>query len=381
MVQDDLGDDMDVACKIVRRTGSTGTIRGYWHTEEGSALANNDFVPGSGTVQFEHRETSNTIMMKIKSRARLDGPCEFKVILKNSNPQNTAMDVESESNEGLLTTCSISIHQTRESEQQLAKLHENLKEKFEEDDAGNSQGWTQQFFSAIYVNGSKEAQIDASASEWVLHILCVPWKLFFSLTPPPKYFYGWPCFCIALLFIALITILINDLAYLIGCLLTLNDTTTAITIVALGTSLPDTFASRSAAIQDEYADASIGNVTGSNSVNVFLGLGISWTWGAIYWHIQGSTDKWKEQCCAEQPQLLDEYPDGAFVVSSKGIVLNTVVYLAFSIIAILSLYYRRHYCGGELGGDQVSRRLFAAIFFLLWASYVVIVSVGSYYQT
>lgn len=38
---------------------------------------------------------------------------------------------------------------------------------------------------------------------------------------------------------------------------------TGITIIALGTSLPDTFASRTAARQDEYADAAIGNVTGN----------------------------------------------------------------------------------------------------------------------
>ena len=31
-----------------------------------------------------------------------------------------------------------------------------------------------------------------------------------------------------------------------------------------------------AARQDRYADASIGNVTGSNSVNVFLGIGLPW---------------------------------------------------------------------------------------------------------
>ena len=33
----------------------------------------------------------------------------------------------------------------------------------------------------------------------------------------------------------------------------------------------DTFASKTAAIEDETADASVGNVTGSNAVNVFLG--------------------------------------------------------------------------------------------------------------
>ena len=40
--------------------------------------------------------------------------------------------------------------------------------------------------------------------------------------------------------------------------------------------LTDTFASKTAAIQDKWADSSIGNVTGSNAVNVFLGIGIAW---------------------------------------------------------------------------------------------------------
>ena len=57
---------------------------------------------------------------------------------------------------------------------------------------------------------------------------------------------------------------------------------TAITFVALGTSLPDTFASKAATLSDDTADAAIGNVTGSNSVNVFLGL-------------VGHVVSWKEQ--------------------------------------------------------------------------------------
>ena len=58
---------------------------------------------------------------------------------------------------------------------------------------------------------------------------------------------------------------------------------TAITFVALGTSLPDLFASKQAATGDKYADNSIGNVTGSNSVNVFLGLGLPWLFASAYW--------------------------------------------------------------------------------------------------
>ena len=49
----------------------------------------------------------------------------------------------------------------------------------------------------------------------------------------------------------------------------------------------DTFASKTAAIEDDTADNSVGNVTGSNAVNVFLGIGIAWTMAAIYWEAQG----------------------------------------------------------------------------------------------
>merc|ERR1719453_505632 len=86
-----------------------------------------------------------------------------------------------------------------------------------------------------------------------------------------------------LLFIGIVTWWVSDMANLVGCTLGLLPEENAITFVALGTSWPDPFASQTAAQMDPYADASIGNVTGSNSVNVFLGMGISWTIAAAYW--------------------------------------------------------------------------------------------------
>ena len=53
----------------------------------------------------------------------------------------------------------------------------------------------------------------------------------------------------------------------------------------LGTSLPDLFASRQAAMMEKTADNSVGNVTGSNSVNVFLGLGLPWSVAAVYHYV------------------------------------------------------------------------------------------------
>lgn len=44
------------------------------------------------------------------------------------------------------------------------------------------------------------------------------------------------------------TALVGDLASMFGCVIGLKNTVTAITFVALGTSLPDTFASKVAAV-------------------------------------------------------------------------------------------------------------------------------------
>eukprot|EP00404_Azadinium_spinosum_P041659 CAMPEP_0180832096 /NCGR_PEP_ID=MMETSP1038_2-20121128/76664_1 /TAXON_ID=632150 /ORGANISM="Azadinium spinosum, Strain 3D9" /LENGTH=374 /DNA_ID=CAMNT_0022875287 /DNA_START=145 /DNA_END=1266 /DNA_ORIENTATION=+ len=93
--------------------------------------------------------------------------------------------------------------------------------------------------------------------------------------------------------IFLLTAVLSDLSELFGCVLGVPDSVTAISFVALGTSMPDLFASLSAAREDETADASIVNVTGSNSVNVFLGLGLPWTMGAVYWKFKGRTPKWE----------------------------------------------------------------------------------------
>lgn len=61
---------------------------------------------------------------------------------------------------------------------------------------------------------------------------------------------------------------------------------TGLSIVAVGTSLPDTFASRIAAISDDDADNAIGNITGSNAVNIFLGLGLPWVIATIYYRVK-----------------------------------------------------------------------------------------------
>jgi solute carrier family 8 (sodium/calcium exchanger) len=118
--------------------------------------------------------------------------------------------------------------------------------------------------------------------ESVFQFLLVFWKLLFAIVPPVKYGGGKPAFIIALTFIGIITGVVGTVAELVGCVLGMDPQITAITLVAIGTSLPDTFASMTAAKTSDNADSAVGNVTGSNSVNIFLGLGLPWVISAMY---------------------------------------------------------------------------------------------------
>ena len=53
-------------------------------------------------------------------------------------------------------------------------------------------------------------------------------------------------------------------------------------------SFSDLFTSKVFATRDQYADASISNVLGSNAIIVYLGLGVAWTLASIYHATQGT---------------------------------------------------------------------------------------------
>jgi Ca2+/Na+ antiporter len=234
--------------------------------------------------------------------------------------------------------------------------------------------YAQQFEEALWPNGSREEAKEASMGDIVLHIFAVPWKLFFALIPPPDYADGWVCFVIALVFIGGVTAIIGDMAALLGCVMNVPDAITAITFVALGTSLPDTFASKTAAMQDEYADASIGNVTGSNSVNVFLGLGLPWTLGAIFWAGIDDAKKVEWATKYKDTDVPSRYPDGAFTVIAGDLGFSVIVFAICACATIGLLCLRRKVVGGELGGPQPMRNVSAAVLVGFWFIYVALSS-------
>merc|ERR1712001_103757 len=169
---------------------------------------------------------------------------------------------------------------------------------------------------------------------------------------------GYVTFVISILFIGACTAVIGDVAGHLGCFIFLRDSVNAIAFVALGTSVPDTFASKTAAIEDETADASVGNVTGSNAVNVFLGIGIAWTMAAIY---------------AETVE--GEY----FKVEVGSLGFSVTIFCVEALLAIMILMLRRHpSVGGELGGPRSIKIASASIFVGFWVLYVLLSALDAY---
>ena len=155
------------------------------------------------------------------------------------------------------------------------------------------------------------------------------WKIVGAIVPPKKKGGGWPAFLVSLALIGIVTTIVGQVATVLGCVINLKPAVTGVTIVAMGTSLPDTFASRTAARTSDYADSAIGNVTGSNSVNVFLGMGLPWILATIYWKVKHDMDY--------------QVPPGSMSFS-------VVAFLSCSLVCFLILGLRRCFLGGELGG-------------------------------
>lgn len=124
---------------------------------------------------------------------------------------------------------------------------------------------------------------DVSCGDAIMHFLSIGWKVLFAvLVPPPQLLGGYACLVLALVCIGFVTYIVAETATVFGCVVGLKSGLTAITFVAIGTSLPDTFASKTAAQNSRYADEAVGNITGSNCVNVFLGCGLPWLIAGIW---------------------------------------------------------------------------------------------------
>jgi solute carrier family 8 (sodium/calcium exchanger) len=180
------------------------------------------------------------------------------------------------------------------------------------------------------------------------------------------------------------TAVIGDLASLLGCSMGIKNEVVAFTFVALGTSLPDTFASRTAALDDPTADAAIGNVTGSNAVNVFLGLGFSFIIGAAYWASVAGGDEARWQTMLTKyysDTVVDHYGSVSKVpvglpYPAGSLSFSVIVFSTCAIICLSTLSLRRAKLGAELGG--LFRWPTFAFFVTLWVIYVTFSTLVAY---
>jgi solute carrier family 8 (sodium/calcium exchanger) len=349
-VAEDRAEDRVVQVTVERRNGSRGEVGISYKTEDDSAKSGMDYEEAAGTLTLKDGQAEATIEIVIKPCGRYEAQEKFRVLLEEPTGGATLV----ESHERDTATCTVVIESDAEARDRLDRVVKLMHMNWDNTAKGNRR-WKEQFIDALSVRGGDDDDDEAgppSTFDYFIHGLSIFWKLLFACIPPPDYCDGWLCFFSALMAIGVVTTFISDLANLVGCCFGIPAEITAITIVALGTSLPDTFASKTAATQDPYADASIGNVTGSNSVNVFLGLGLPWLMAAVYWQSQ----------------------NGVFEVKAGNLGIGVAVFCCCALVAIMVLAARRKICGGELGGPPLLKWVSFGVLISLWVIYIVVSS-------
>ncbi|XP_019902631.1 sodium/calcium exchanger 2b isoform X2 [Esox lucius] len=370
---------------VVRNSGARGTVILPYHTESGTAKGGGvDFEDARGELEFSNDQTTQTLQVRIIDDEEYEKKENFYIVLEeprwlkrgisafllNQDPNGQMSAEEEEARRiaemgkpilGEHSRLEVVIEESYEFKSTVDKLIKKTNLAL----VIGTHSWREQFVEAVTVSAGDGDDDDEKGREerlpscydYVMHFLTVFWKVLFACVPPTEYWNGWACFFVSISVIGILTAVIGDLASHFGCTVGLKDTVTAVVFVALGTSIPDTFASKVAATQDQHADASVGNVTGSNAVNVFLGIGVAWSVAAVYWKAQG-----KE-----------------FRVDPGSLAFSVTLFTIFAFICMgVLLFRRRPSIGGELGGPRTARIVTSLLFLGLWFLYILFSSLEAY---
>uniref|UniRef100_A0A061RZ87 Sodium calcium exchanger 3 isoform 3 n=1 Tax=Tetraselmis sp. GSL018 TaxID=582737 RepID=A0A061RZ87_9CHLO len=332
-----------VTMNVKRVKGADGAITCVYETVNGSAEADIHYEHTKGTLSFEHGETQKSITVNLLRKEEFKNGDVFHVQLSEVTGgaqliRNGMTDVVSDETAPV----------DRGPSRMLRALTRGRTFEFQ----FGASTWGQQIRDSLSAGGATDifgVQEEPSMADLLLHFVSAGWKLLFALiVPPASYGGGKPTFVVAILAIAGLTYVVGEFASLFGCIVGVPDMVTAISFVALGTSLPDTFASRLATLEADDADAAIGNVTGSNSVNVFLGLGLPWLLGSVYSYLK------------------DEH----YHSPAGSLVFSVIVYSVMAVACIALLMARRVFVGGELGGKGAGPAAMACC--SMWVIYLVV---------
>ncbi|XP_051965996.1 sodium/calcium exchanger 2-like isoform X3 [Xyrauchen texanus] len=362
--------------KVVRNSGARGTVIIPYHTEPGTAKGGGvDYEDTQGELEFTNDLTTQTIQVRITDDEEYEKHENFFIVLEEPRwlKRGISGGLNAEEEEarkiaemgkpilGEHSRLEVVIEESYEFKSTVDKLIKKTNLAL----VIGTHSWREQFVEAVTVSAGDGDEDEEEGREerlpscydYAMHFLTVFWKVLFAFVPPTEYWNGWACFVVSIIVIGVLTAIIGDVASHFGCTVGLRDTVTAVVFVALGTSIPDTFASKAAATQDQYADASVGNVTGSNAVNVFLGIGVAWSVAAIYWAVQGKR----------------------FYVDPGSLAFSVTLFTIFAFVSMAVLLFRRRpSIGGELGGPRGPRLLTSLLFLGLWFLYILFSSLEAY---
>merc|ERR1719446_702454 len=330
----------NVLIPLKRKDGYDGNVLVFLKSIDGTAEAGKDYValPDEYEVHLEHDVREAAVPIELLN---MDNNVTFTLEITSLEPEGAKLGDNSK--------CTVIISKDENYQKLMENVANMMDAEVEKYSVGTS-SWSEQFHDAMNMGGDDGE--DPEMADYILHCLSFYWKVVHAFIPPTDYGGGWYTFWISLGYIGAITAFVGDAAKILGCCIGLDDGITAITFVALGTSLPDTFASMEATVSDDTADAAITNVTGSNSVNVFLGLGLPWTMAVLYHTANSSTFK---------------YPSG-------DLVFSVLVFFVFAISCIGLLYYRRVSLDAELGGPKMTAQIHSGILGSFWIFYVILSS-------
>ncbi|XP_077228494.1 magnesium/proton exchanger isoform X2 [Tasmannia lanceolata] len=145
--------------------------------------------------------------------------------------------------------------------------------------------WRQQFLDAVMLKSTESKKMNnlfLQMARIFWHATLAPWRILFAFVPPYHVAHGWVAFICSLIFISGIAYIVTQITDLISCVTGIDAYVIAFTALAGGTSWPDLVASKIAAERQTTADSAIANITCSNSVNIYVGIGVPWLINTAY---------------------------------------------------------------------------------------------------
>jgi len=240
-------------------------------TETGKAAQNSaaefdDYLPKHDKVEFENQETEKTIQitlvndkvpriegrtgygnqvdeddMDVEHQSNADEVQDvmFKIVLEKADPTEVKISKKN--------VCVVTIVQSESMQKEIKAKAKMMGYFFESQEITYMQQFLQACKCGPQIDNDDLIVNEVELGEALFHFATIGWKVLFATIPPSHYGKGSVAFVVALTYIGIVTMFVGEVATIFGCVIGLKPSVTAITFVALGTSLPDTFASKTAA--------------------------------------------------------------------------------------------------------------------------------------